>query len=312
MSTVILIVVKENVGMPRKTRHAVGVFEDKSKKRERGGVEMTPPLGLSGERIHAPKRIDMGNTKTLDKPAFGETSLKGKCILVTGGTTGIGRTIAKFLAEDGAKVLIFGRHEPELQDALDDIGGNCEGFTADQAEEAGIEKIFREVDERLGGLDVLINNAAISAETVADTEYKEIEYAVQSNLVGYLACAHEAVKRMKKRGQGDIVNIGSISAVHRSAGSDIYTATKAGVAAFSDSLRKQVQNDGIRVLLVEPGLVGSDMTAEDYPPKRHPEMIRNEEMLMTEDIADMVRYMLMRPRRCDIIHVRIQEHKAED
>lgn len=246
------------------------------------------------------------------KPETMPESLRGKAVLVTGGTTGIGRTLAKQFAQEGANVLIFGRHQRELDEALSQMSSTVRGLVADQAKQQDLETVFRYVDEQLGALDVLIGNAGIEAGSVSEANYTEMVYAMQTDLIAHMACCHEAIRRMKARGQGDIVLVGSMSAVSRGAGSDIYVAAKAGMAGFADALRKQVMKDGIRVILVEPGNVGTDMTASDHSPAEQAEMARRGEMMLTEDVADCIRYALTRPRRCDVIHIRVQEHCTDD
>lgn len=239
-------------------------------------------------------------------------SLKGKRILVTGGTTGIGRATSKLLALAGAQVFIYGRNERELQDALNDIRNGVKGMTADQANGTDIQRVFEQVDEQLGGLDILINNAAIAADSVVETDYEATTYAVHTNLIAYMECCRQARERMLKAGQGDIVNIGSISAVHRSKGSDIYTGTKSGLDGFTEAFRKQVVGDNIRVSLIEPGLVGTDMTIEKASPEEQPAMQAEGKMLSAEDIARCVEFVLCQPRRCDVIHIRVQPHREDE
>lgn len=246
--------------------------------------------------------------KAKPEPFSPDDGLRGKAVLVTGGTTGIGRAIAAATAREGARVLIFGRTQSKLKAALEAIEGEVYGIIADQSEKAGIAKVFKAVDAKLGGLDILINNASVDAGSVIETSYDEIAKAVSANLTGYLACCHEAIARMKKAGAGDIVNIGSMSAVDIEAGGDIYTAVKSGVQGFTDSLRKSLVKDNIRVVLVEPGLVGTDMTASGHPLEEQIRMQAEGMMLTAEDVADCIRYILTRPRRCDITSVRIQPH----
>jgi len=106
-------------------------------------------------------RQQMLEQKAIPRFDFQPESVSGKAVLITGGTTGIGRATALLLAARGARVLIFGRHQTELRDALSDINsaGEVCGLVADQARHGDVRRVFREVDEKLGGLDILINNA---------------------------------------------------------------------------------------------------------------------------------------------------------
>lgn len=249
-----------------------------------------------------------------DRPAnyaYETESVAGKAIIVTGGTTGLGRTTALLLASQGAKVLIFGREEGALQDALKDIqpAGEVYGMTADVSKHEEILRVFKEADEKLGGVDILINNAALAGSSITETGYEEYEYIVRTNLLGYMGCAEEAAKRMKAKGSGHIVDIGSLSAKSEGEGSDIYVATKSGTRGFTESLAKTLNKEGIRVSLIEPGLVGSDMTAENTPPEEQPAKIAAMEMLKAEEIAECVLYVLTQPKRCDVSFVQIRPTK---
>ena len=236
------------------------------------------------------------------------TSLQGKAVIVTGGTTGIGRATAELLASEGAKVLIFGRHEKELNEALADMPeGQVFGLTADTTKPSDIERVFAMADSKLGGVDILVSNAAEAAQSILDTEYAEWEYVVQANLLGYMACARHAVDRMKPKGSGHIVNIGSLSAKLRDAGSDVYVATKSAIEGFSEALRKQVNEMGIKISLIEPGKVGADFP--NSTPEEQPAQQAEGEMLLAEDIAAAVHFVLTQPARCDIIQLQIRPHK---
>ncbi|WP_353186244.1 SDR family oxidoreductase [Parapedobacter lycopersici] len=237
--------------------------------------------------------------------------VNGKNALITGGTTGIGRATAILLAAQGAKVVIFGRHEPELNDALEAItrvspDNTPYGFTADVATEEGVQQIFEHTDKHLETLDILVNNAAIAFDSIISGSYKEWKYVTDTNLLGYMACVNEAVKRMKPQKSGHIVNIGSISADERDKDSSVYVATKAGIQGFTEALRKEVNELGIKVTLIEPGLVGSDMI--EVPAEEQPKEIQALKMLKAEDIAMSVLYCLSQPKRSDVIYLQIRPH----
>jgi NADP-dependent 3-hydroxy acid dehydrogenase YdfG len=238
------------------------------------------------------------------------TSVNNKSVLITGGTTGIGRATAILLAAQGAQVMIFGRHDQELNDATNDIrraGGDVIGLTADTADSQDIQRVFKEVDEQLGGVDILINNAALGYNSIMEGAYDEWQYIVNTNLLGYMAMAHEAIERMKGNEWGHIVNVGSMSADVREKGSSVYVATKSGIEGFSEALRKEVNPLGIKVTLIEPGAVGTDMQSE-YSPKEQRQKEEKMEMLKAEDIAACILYALTQPKRCDVVMMQIRPH----
>ncbi|WP_109699290.1 SDR family oxidoreductase [Chitinophaga deserti] len=249
--------------------------------------QQTSPLTLAGEQI----------------------SLSGKRVLITGGTTGIGREIARMLAAEGAGVLIFGREEGPMQEALKDIrevaGGEApEGFTADVATKEGIEKIFAEVDAR-GGIDILVNNAALGYEGIMQGDYDKWQYILSVNVLGYLACTHEAAKRMEQSGKhGQIIFIGSMSADTREGKSSVYVATKSGIQGFAEAVRKELNPKGIRVSLIEPGAVDTDMQEQSSAEKL--KKVEEKKMLMAEDIAAAVLFVVTRPERCDVVEMKVR------
>jgi NADP-dependent 3-hydroxy acid dehydrogenase YdfG len=226
-------------------------------------------------------------------------TLRGRRILITGGTTGIGRAVARLFALEGAAVFIFGRHAAELKDALASIretGANAKGTTADVARAEDVHQVFDLVQEQLGGLDVLVANAGISGEGIADMAEADWRYVLETNLAGYLACAHAAVRAMRKTGGGHIVFIGSVSADARDEGSSTYVATKAGIQGFAESFGREVAKHKIKVSLIEPGSTGASLKDDDTDKQR--KRIQRNEMLRAEDIAVACHYVLSQPERC--------------
>lgn len=237
-------------------------------------------------------------------------SITGKSILVTGGTTGIGRATAILLASLGADIITCGLNEEHLEDALQDIRktakGSVHGFITDLGTEEGVKKAFDEVDKHVTSLDILINNAALPYGSITEGNYADWKRIVDTNLLGYLGCAGEAVRRMKTKGEGHIVNIGSMSANVREEASSVYVATKSGIQGFSESLRKQVNPFGIKVTVIEPGAVDTDMQAEDTETKK--DNVDKGEMMAATDIAAAVLYAISQPQRCDVVELKIRPH----
>lgn len=231
--------------------------------------------------------------------------VEGKRVLITGGTTGIGRATALLLASEGAKIRTFGRNASDLESLLgeaEQLGLDIKGTTADLAEQGALQEVFADLDEEWGGLDILINNAAVAAGEAAETPLDDIDYIVRANLTAYLACAAEAVRRMP--GGGTIINVGSMSAETREDGSSVYVATKAGIRGFSAAFRKEVNDKGIRVCLIEPGSVATDMQGKSR--EEMAELVEEDEMLTPEDIAEAVYFCLHQPERCDVVLLQVR------
>ena len=147
---------------------------------------------------------------------------------------GSARAIANLLGSEGAEIFACGRHQAELIDALESIrstGALAAGEVADVSKPDDVKRIFKQADQSLGGLDIFINNAGVAGGGVEEEEDESWRYIVETNLLGYIGCAKEAINRMKPARKGHIVLIGSMSADLRSGGSSIYAATKSGIQA---------------------------------------------------------------------------------
>ena len=234
------------------------------------------------------------------------TSLAGKRVLLTGGTTGIGRAAVRQLAAAGARVLTFGRHEPELQAVLAEVAGSAGeviGQKADVTSPGDLDRIFAEADDRLGGIDILICNAALGAAPIHEMPERDWRYVVETNLVGYLACAQAALERMRGRG-GHILFVSSISVEIKAEGESVYSATKAGIQAFAETLRKEIAEDNVKISVIQPGSVRTDMQECSEDEKR--EAVANDEMLEPEEVADASLFVLTRSARADVLNLRIE------
>jgi NAD(P)-dependent dehydrogenase (short-subunit alcohol dehydrogenase family) len=205
-------------------------------------------------------------------------------------------------------VLVLGRDEGDLRDVLETLregGGEAHGVAADLSRLEDVRRVFREVDERLGGVDVLVNNAAVYGEEWEDETLEDVEYAIRTNLVGYVACTREAWERMRGRG-GHVVNVGSMSADLREPSGPTYVATKAGIQAFSEAFRKAANEEGVRVTLVEPGKVATDMV--EKPEGEKERLVGKQEMLRPRDVAACVYFALTQPERCDVVALQVRPH----
>ena len=247
----------------------------------------------------------------MEKP-FDVERITGKRVLITGGTTGIGRALAIRLAALGANIVIVGRHQDVIQETLeaishDDSQTQVLGVVADVSLQEDIDRIFLTVDEELGGLDILINNAGLAYGSVMEGGYSDWEYIVKTNLVGYMACSNYAIKVMLPNKKGHIIHIGSMSADERGDGSSVYVATKSGLQGFSESLRKEVNPKGINVTLIDPGAVDTDM--QEQPKEEKEQKIEAMEMLMADDIVESVVYVLSQHERTSIVELKIKPLK---
>jgi NADP-dependent 3-hydroxy acid dehydrogenase YdfG len=241
-------------------------------------------------------------------------NIKGKRILITGGTTGIGRAAAELLVSLGGRVLILGRDKKDFKTAIDGIkeqypDGEIMGSPADVTKKGDIKKIFKMADSDLGGIDILINNAALPADGVTDDNEDGWKYIIETNILAYLAFTKEAVERMIPQKDGYIINIGSMSAETREETGTVYVATKAAIRGFTAALRKEVNNKGIQVSLIEPGAVTSDM--QPGSKASHRKKIERMEMLEANDIAMSIAFCLAQPKRCDIVTMQVRPHLQE-
>lgn len=240
-----------------------------------------------------------------------DQNIKQKRIVITGGTTGIGKAIAELLISLGGRVLIFGRDPDDFKKTYDDIKkkfpkSELYGTPLDITNEKDVKKIWKTIDKDLGGIDILINNAALAGDGLTDGKPKEWQYILDTNVMGYLTFSYEAVSRMKAQKSGHIINIGSMSADTQEETGTIYVATKAAIRGFSVALRKEINPLGIKLSLIEPGSVMSDIHPDTMAEQR--KKIKKMEMLEAEDIALSVLFCLSQHQRCDIVSMQVRPH----
>ena len=185
--------------------------------------------------------------------------LKNKIVVITGSSSGIGRTTAIRFAQEGAKVVVnYHINEEGGKETLTEVNKYSEGLLikADVSNLAEIKMLFEEVEKKFGTVDILINNAAIPNDKVPFLESSEelIYEMVNTDLVGPMLCSREAVKFMQKQGYGKIINTSSIRGAEHGGRSIVYAASKAGIISFSKTFAKMVAPN-IQVNAVAPGFV---------------------------------------------------------
>lgn len=189
-----------------------------------------------------------------------------KTALVTGSTRGIGYAIAKELVAAGANVAVCGRNAEQAQavaEALSstDGGGNVVGFAADVSDAQQANGLIAAVLEQFGRLDVLVNNAGITRDTLfIRMKPEEWQQVLDVNLQGVYNCTRAVVRQMMKQRYGRIINISSVVGLTGNAGQANYAAAKAAVIGFSRSLARELAGRNITVNVVAPGYIRSDMT----------------------------------------------------
>jgi NAD(P)-dependent dehydrogenase (short-subunit alcohol dehydrogenase family) len=223
-----------------------------------------------------------------------------RAALITGGSSGIGLSIARALGEDGYRLTISARRPDKLEAAANELreqGLDVEAVPANMANEEEIRGLVAAHKDRLGRLDVLVNNAGIGiGGAVADAETKKLDLQLDVNLRAVYLLARESIPLLKEagaeHGKALMVNTASIAGKHGQGWLAAYSATKFGVVGLSQALHKELSNDGIQVTAICPAFVATPMTdwVEGQVPK--------EEMIQPEDIAEAIRFLLRTSRYC--------------
>jgi NADP-dependent 3-hydroxy acid dehydrogenase YdfG len=236
--------------------------------------------------------------------------LDGTVALVTGASSGIGEAAARALARQGARVAVAARRRERLEALGADLVIEADLTDREQA----LGAVERTVDG-LGRLDTVVNNAGVMLLGDAeDAPLEEWDRMVAINVLGVLYVAHAAIEPLLAaaqdgpRGVADLVNISSIAGRRATRGSGVYNLTKHGVGAFSESLRQEFADRHVRVSLIEPGAVITELTDHLRPEQQDAsrERFAGIERLTAEDIADAIEYVVTRPARVAINEVMIR------
>jgi NADP-dependent 3-hydroxy acid dehydrogenase YdfG len=251
------------------------------------------------------------------------SSLTGTVSLVTGASSGIGEATALALAAEGSTVALAARRADrlgELASRIESAGGTALVIEADVTQQSDAAGAVDTTVQRFGRLDVLVNNAGVMLlGPMSQAPLSEWERMIDLNLTGLLYCTHAALPHLlaaaesSERGVADLVNISSVAGRVARSGSAVYNATKHGVGALSEALRQEVTKQHLRVGLIEPGAVATELAGHNRPEVLETLGARfaSMERLVAEDISDAVVFMVTRPRRTAVNEILIRPTEQE-
>jgi NADP-dependent 3-hydroxy acid dehydrogenase YdfG len=246
------------------------------------------------------------------------TPLDGTVALVTGASSGIGEATAEILAQHGAAVALVARRIDRLDDLAAKLKSDGAPVLPIQADVANRDEAYDAVDRvaaEFGRLDIVINNAGVMLlGPIENAPVEEWERMVNVNLLGLLYCSKAALPHLLKaadgepRGVADLVNVSSVAGRVPRLGSGVYNATKHAVGAFSESLRQEVTGRHVRVSLVEPGAVTTELVSHNRPEIRDQmsQRFAGTQRMDAADVADVIGFIVSRPRHMAINEVLVR------
>jgi len=225
-------------------------------------------------------------------------NLDGRVAVITGASSGIGEATARALAQAGAAVALLARREDRVQALADELGeGRALAVRADVTDEASLRAAAERVAE-LGRVDILVNNAGqMLLSEFAAGKVDEWRAMIDINLTGALVTTHVFLDQLRDGG-GDIVNLSSVAGRKSRPTGAVYSATKWGIGGWSEGLRQEVQGDGVRVIVVEPGAVRTELADHISDPEINEAtrgMWDTVEAMVPEDIAEVIAFAVTRP-----------------
>jgi NADP-dependent 3-hydroxy acid dehydrogenase YdfG len=249
-------------------------------------------------------------------------TLEGTVALVTGASSGIGEATAIALAEEGATVALVARRRDRLEALAERIGGSGKALVieADITDQAQAEGAVARAVSELGRLDTLVNNAGVMLlGPIVGAPVEEWQRMVNLNVMGLLYCTHAALPHLlaaaddEPRSVADVVNVSSVAGRVARLNSGVYNATKHGVGAFSESLRQEVTGRHVRVTLIEPGAVATELAFHNRPEilEGMAQTFGGIEIMQAEDIAAGIRYAVTQPRRVAVNEILIRPTEQE-
>ena len=231
--------------------------------------------------------------------------LEGEVAIVTGASSGIGAATARALADEGMAVALAARREERLTDLaaeIDDGPGRALVVPTDVTDRDAVAALVERTVDEFGDLDILVNNAGVMLlQRVADADPDDWRTMMEVNLLGLMNASKAALPHL--RGGGDLVQVSSVAGRETSQTAAGYNATKWGVNGFTDALRKEETENGVRTTIVEPGAVETEL--QDHIPdeevkQRIEGWVESMAALQPEDIAGAVLYAVGQPRHVSI------------
>jgi clavulanate-9-aldehyde reducatase len=240
------------------------------------------------------------------------TDMSNQVVAITGASSGIGEATALACAKAGASVALAARRIDRIEQLAERIaadGGRALAVQTDVGEENQARAFIQRAHSELGRLDVLVNNAGVMLlGPIENAPTEEWRRMIQANVLGVLYCTHAALPRMREQGSGHIVNISSVAGRIARLGAGVYNLTKFGIGAFSESLRQEAVPMNVRVTVIEPGAVATELPMHNRP-EILGEMAKRFEgvtPLAAEDIARAVLYAVGQPPNVSVNEVLVR------
>ncbi len=239
--------------------------------------------------------------------------LDGKVAVITGASSGIGEATAKALAEEGAAVVVAARREDRLEDLvgrLNGNGGKALAVACDVTDEQQAHDLIKRGRDEFGRVDILVNNAGVmQLSKIQRGLSDEWRTMFEVNVLGLLYATDAAIEVMKEQGSGHLVNISSLASRGTRPGLGVYSGTKMAVNGISESLRQELIEDNIRVTMVEPGAVETELPdhiTDEEAREGLSAMLEQLDPLQAEDIANAIVYVITQPERVSINEILIR------
>ena len=239
--------------------------------------------------------------------------LDDKVAVITGASSGIGEATAEALAAEGAAVVVAARREERLEDLVGRINGNrgnALGVACDVTDEQQAHDLIKRGRDEFGRVDILVNNAGVmQLSKIQKGLSDEWRTMFEVNVLGLLYATDAAIEMMKEQGSGHLVNISSLASRGTRPGLGVYSGTKMAVNGISESLRQELLEDNIRVTMVEPGAVETELPdhiTDEEAREGLSSLLEQLDPLKAEDIANAVVYVVTQPERVSINEILIR------